>query len=62
MDFQEYYRGSKTLTQLRVEEVKILPLDGYREMLYTTTLVGEGFMFFNIIFVPYLSKEPRSGI
>ena len=41
MDFQEYSRGSKTLSQLRVEEVKTLPLAGYRDMLDTGPLGGE---------------------
>jgi hypothetical protein len=42
MDFQEDSRMSKTLSQLGVEEVKTLSLDGYREMLNTGSLGGEG--------------------
>jgi hypothetical protein len=49
MQFQEYSRRSKTLSQLRVEEVKNLPLDGYRAMLNTGPLGGEGVSFFFIV-------------
>jgi hypothetical protein len=52
MDFQEDSRRSKTLSQLRVEEVKTLPLDGYRVMLNIGLLGGEGVPFFSIVFVP----------
>jgi len=41
-DLKEYSRGSKTLSQLRVEEVKTLPLAGYRTMLNTRPRGGEG--------------------
>jgi hypothetical protein len=62
MDFQEYPRRSKTLSQLRVEEVKTLPLDGYRVMLNIGPLGGERVPFYRIVFVPQLSRAPRSGI
>jgi hypothetical protein len=51
-EFQEDSRRSKTLSQLRVEEVKTLPLDGYRVMLNTRPLGGEGVPLFSIVFVP----------
>jgi hypothetical protein len=35
---------------LRVEEVKNLPLDGYRAMLNTRPLGGEGVAFYVIVF------------
>jgi hypothetical protein len=41
MYFQEDYIRSKTLSQLRVEEVKNIPPDGYRAMLNTRPLGGE---------------------
>ena len=62
MDFQEDSRRSKTLSQLRLEEVKTLPLDGYQAMLNTRRLGGEGVPFFSIVFVPQLSRAPRNGI
>jgi hypothetical protein len=52
MTFKEDSISSKTLSQLRVEEVKALPLDGYRMMLNTWSLGGEGFPFFSTVFVP----------
>jgi hypothetical protein len=52
MYFQEDYRMSKTLSQLRVEEVKTLLLDGYWSMLNTGPVGGEGVPFFSIVFVP----------
>jgi hypothetical protein len=52
MDFQEYSRRFKTLSQLRVEEVKTLPLYGYQAMLNTMPLGGEGVPFFSTVFVP----------
>jgi hypothetical protein len=52
MEFQEYSRIYKTLSQLRVDEFKTLPLDDYRAMLNTGPLGGEGVPLFNIVFVP----------
>jgi hypothetical protein len=52
MYFQEDSRSSKTLSQLRVEEVKTLPIDGYQAMLNTGPLGGEGVPLFSIIFFP----------
>jgi hypothetical protein len=52
MEFQEDSRRSKTLSQLRVEEVKTLPLDGYRADVKYRPLGGEGVPFFSIVFVP----------
>jgi hypothetical protein len=49
MQFQAYSRSSKTLSQFRVEEGKNLPLDGYRDMLNTRTLGGEGVPLFFIV-------------
>jgi hypothetical protein len=60
--FQEYSRRSKTLSQFTIEEVKTLPIDGYRAMLNTEPLGGEGVPLFSIIFVPYLRRAPKSGI
>jgi hypothetical protein len=47
---------------LRVEEFKNLSLDVYQAMLNTGPLGGEGVPFFSIVFVPYLRREPKSGI
>jgi hypothetical protein len=52
VEFQEDSKRSKILSQLRVEEVKTLPLYGYRAMLKTRMIGGEGVPFFNIVFVP----------
>jgi hypothetical protein len=52
MEFQEDSRRSKTLSQLRVEEFKNLPLDGYQVMLNTVLLGGQGFPLFSIVFFP----------
>ena len=38
--FQEYSRRFKNVSQLRIEKVKSLPLDGYRPMLTTGPLGG----------------------
>jgi len=62
MEFQEVLRRSKTLSQLRIEEVKTLPLDDYQTMLYNGLLGGEGVPLFSIVFVPYLRRAHRSGI
>ena len=62
MEFQEYSRISKTLSQLRVKEFKTLPLDGYRAMLNTGPLGGEGVPLFSIVFVPYLRRATISSI
>ena len=40
--FQEYSTRLKTLSELRVEEVKIPPLDGFQDMLNTGPPGGEG--------------------
>jgi hypothetical protein len=52
VDFQEYSRGLKNVSQLRVEEVKALTLDNYRAMLNIRLLGGEGVPFFCIVLVP----------
>jgi hypothetical protein len=49
VEFQEYSRSSKTLSQVRVEELKTLPLDVYQAMLNTELLGGEGVPFFGIV-------------
>jgi len=41
---------SKTLSQLRVEEVKNLPLDGYQTMLNIEPLGGQWVPFYVIVF------------
>jgi len=61
MEFEEDSIRSKILSPLRVEEVKILSLDSYQTMLNTMPLGGEGVKFFSNVFVPQLSREPRSG-
>jgi len=48
--FKKDSRRSKTLSQLRVEEVKTLPLDGYWTMLNTEPLGEEVVPFFSIVF------------
>ena len=50
LDFLEHSRRSKTLSQLRVEEVKTINLDDYRAMLNTGPLGGEGVSFYVIVF------------
>jgi hypothetical protein len=52
MYFQEDSKRSKTLSQLRVEEVRTLPLDSYQGMLNTGLLGGEGVPFFSIVIFP----------
>jgi hypothetical protein len=47
-EFKEYSRRYKTLPQLRFEEVKNLPVDGYQTMLNISPL-GEGVPLFCIL-------------
>jgi hypothetical protein len=49
MQFQEDFIRLKTLSQLRVEKVKNIPLDGYRAMVNTRTLGGEGVPFVFVV-------------
>jgi hypothetical protein len=49
-DFQEESRRSKSLSQLKVEEVKTLSLEGYWVMLNIGSLGGEGVPFYVIVF------------
>jgi hypothetical protein len=46
-------------SQLRVEEVKTLPVDGYRAMLNTGTLGGEGVPFFCFVSCSIAEKNIR---
>jgi hypothetical protein len=48
-DFKEDSISFKTLPQLRVEEVKNLSLVGYRSLLNTEPLGGEGVPIFCIV-------------
>jgi hypothetical protein len=56
-EFQEDSRMFKTLPQLRVEEVKNLPLDGYQVMLNTKPLGGEEVPFYVIVFYSIVKKS-----
>jgi len=49
MDFQKDSRTSKIISQLIVEEVKTLPLDGYPAMLYIGLPGGDKVPFFGIV-------------
>jgi hypothetical protein len=59
VDFQEYFRRSKTLSKLRVEKVKTLPLDGYQAMLNIGLLGGEGVPLFCIVSCSIVEKNIR---
>ena len=48
---------SKTLSQLRVEEVKTLPLYGYHSMLNIGPLGGEGVPFYVIVFCSIVEQN-----
>jgi hypothetical protein len=55
--FQEDSRRSKTLSQLRVEKIKTLPLDGYQIMLNTMLVGEEGVPFFCIVYCSIVKKN-----
>jgi hypothetical protein len=57
MEFQEHYRRYKTLSQLRVEKFKTLPLYGYQDMFNTGPLGGEGVPFYAIVFCSIAEKN-----
>jgi hypothetical protein len=56
-EFQEYSRRFKTLSQLRVADVKNLPLNGYQHMLNNEPLGREGVPFFFIVSCFVLEKN-----
>jgi hypothetical protein len=59
MDFKKSIRF-KTLSQLKVEGVINLPLDGYRAMLNIGPLGGEGVPFDTIVFCSIAEQNVMS--